>query len=136
MSADLRKILILGGYGTFGGRLVRLLAEEAELTLVVAGRSLAKAQAFCAPLKATAKIVPAVFDRAGDVEHQLRMISPDIVVDATGPFQVYGNDPYRVVHAAITLGIHYIDLSDGAAFVNGIAQFDEAAGARSVFILS
>ena len=31
------KILILGGYGTFGGRLARLLADAPELTLLIAG---------------------------------------------------------------------------------------------------
>src|SRR5690242_2489778 len=41
------KVLILGGYGTFGGRLAQLLADEARLTLIIAGRSRAKAQAFC-----------------------------------------------------------------------------------------
>ena len=40
------------------------------------------------------------------------------------------------MRAAIGLGIHYIDLSDGAAFVNGITQFDLAARDRSVFVLS
>jgi hypothetical protein len=136
VTSSLRKILVLGGYGTFGGRLVMLLADEAELTLVVAGRSLAKAQAYCAPLKASAKIVPAAFNRSGDVDNQLREINPDIVVDATGPFQDYGSDPYRVVRAAIGLGIRYIDLSDGAGFVHGIAQFDAAARDRGVFVLS
>jgi len=32
-------ILIVGGYGTFGGRLAQLLAEQAELTLIIAGRA-------------------------------------------------------------------------------------------------
>ena len=33
------KILILGGYGTFGGRLAQLLDGTAGLRLVIAGRS-------------------------------------------------------------------------------------------------
>jgi len=33
------RILILGGYGTFGGRLARLLADDSRLTLLIAGRS-------------------------------------------------------------------------------------------------
>src|SRR4051794_3492280 len=136
VTSGLRKILILGGYGTFGGRLVLLLAGQAELTLIVAGRSLAKARGYCARLKTAAQIVPAVFDRSGDVDQLLRAINPDIVVDATGPFQDYGSDPYRVVRAAIGLGIHYIDLADGAGFVNGIAAFDVAARDRGVFVLS
>src|SRR5438067_813935 len=130
------KVLILGGYGTFGGRLARLLADEARLTLIVAGRSLARAQSFCAGLNAAAALVPAAFDRDGDVEQQLRALAPDIVVDATGPFQVYGADPYRVVRGALALGIHYLDLADGSDFVKGISQFDAQARARGVFVLA
>src|SRR2546423_13569559 len=92
------KVLILGGYGTFGGRLAQLLADEDGLTLVIAGRSRDKAQAFCAklPPASRATTVPETFDRDGDVERQLRAIAPDVIVDATGPFQSYGEDPYRV----------------------------------------
>jgi hypothetical protein len=130
------RILILGGYGTFGGRLARLLADEARLTLLIAGRSRAKAEAFCAALGGAASAVPTELDRERDIEPQLRAIKPDLVVDASGPFQGYGTNPYRVVEAAITLGIHYLDLSDGASFVRGIACFDVAARARGVFMLS
>ena len=63
------------------------------------------------------------FDRDGDVLGQLRKAAPDLVVDASGPFQVYG-DPYRVVRAAIAAGIDYLDLADGSDFVKGIAQLD------------
>src|SRR5215470_5173214 len=130
------RILILGGYGTFGGRLAQLLSDEALLTLVIAGRSRAKAEAFCAALGGAARAIPMVFDRERDIEPQLRAIKPDLVVDASGPFQGYGTNPYRVVEAAITLGMHYLDLSDGASFVRGIACFDVAARARGVFVLS
>ncbi|TIO34461.1 MAG: hypothetical protein E5X93_01830, partial [Mesorhizobium sp.] len=36
------KLLIVRGYGTFGGRIVQLLESEPRLTLLVAGRSLAR----------------------------------------------------------------------------------------------
>jgi hypothetical protein len=55
------RILILGGYGTFGGRLARLLADEERITLIVAGRSMARAEAFCAVLSARATLTPAAF---------------------------------------------------------------------------
>ena len=42
------KILILGGYGVFGGRLARLLADRPDLELLICGRNLAAAAAFCA----------------------------------------------------------------------------------------
>src|SRR3954466_43422 len=136
MTASVQKILILGGYGTFGRRLAQLLADESQLTLVIAGRSLAKAQKLCAELLSVGTVIAAELDRARELEPQLRAIAPDLIVDASGPFQAYGENPYRLVEAAIALGIHYLDLSDGADFVRGITRFDEAARARGVFVLA
>lgn len=130
------KILILGGYGTFGGRLAQLLADENRLTLLIAGRSLEKAREFCAGLNARATLVPQTFDRNGDVESALRQLAPDLVVDASGPFQVYGDNPYRVVEACLALGVSYLDLADSSTFVDGISRFDERARQRGVFILA
>ena len=65
----------------------------------------------------------------------MRALAPDLVVDASGPFQVYG-DPYRVVRAALARRIGYLDLADGADFVQGIAQFDAQARERGVFVLA
>jgi hypothetical protein len=135
MSGTRLTVLILGGYGTFGGRLAQLLADEECVTLIVAGRSLNKAQQFCAALNARATLLPRVFDRDGDADAQLAILKPDIIVDASGPFQTYGN-PYALVRAAIARGIDYLDLADGSDFVKGIAQFDAPARARGVFALS
>src|SRR5258705_2846057 len=126
------RILILGGYGTFGGRLARLLADEARLTLIIAGRSQKRPQAFCAGLPAQSALVPAAFDREGEADAQLAALAPHLVVDASGPFQTYG-DRYRIVRAAIERGIDYLDLADGSDFVAGIAQFDGAARERGGF---
>src|SRR4051794_12390117 len=101
MTSGRLKILILGGYGTFGGRLAQLLADEPNLTLLIAGRSRAKAETFGAALASAATTVPLAFDRDGDVHGQLQAAAPDLVVDASGPFQAYGADPYRVVQAAL-----------------------------------
>ena len=130
------KILIIGGYGTFGGRLAELLSELEALTLVIAGRSEIKAAKFIATLAAGAKNIPLVFDRDADVKKQISQAMPDVVVDATGPFQLYGNDPYRVVKACLDLNINYMDLADGVQFVAGIEQFDAEAKKRGVYVLS
>src|SRR5882757_9279666 len=129
------KVLILGGYGTFGGRLAQLLADESRLHLVIAGRSRVKAEEFCSKLGGKVATSPLVFDREGDVDRQLAGAAPDILVDASGPFQAYG-DAYRVVRACIAHGVHYLDLADGSDFVKGVAQFDAEAKARHVFVLS
>jgi hypothetical protein len=129
-------ILILGGYGIFGGRLAYLLAEDERLTLFIAGRSIEKATKFCKSLPSGAQKVPVFFDRNADVDAQIREIKPNIAVDAMGPFQIYGDDPYRVVKACITNGVDYMDLADGSDFVKGIHQFDKEAKAKNIYILS
>jgi hypothetical protein len=132
------RILIVGGYGVFGRRLARLLADESRLTLLVAGRSLEKATAFQAAwaLPGGAVLEPARFDRDGDVAAQLAALAPDLVVDCSGPFQGYGAAPYRLVEACLAAGIDYLDLADSTEFVLGIERFDAAAKAKGVFALS
>ena len=136
MTAPRLRILVIGGTGSFGGRLVRLLADEPGLTLLVAGRSAAKAEAFCRSLNGQAERMPLALDRDGDVASGIAAAAPDIVVDASGPFQAYGTAPYRVVEACIACGADYLDLADGADFVTDIARFDDAARQRGIAILS
>ena len=57
------KILILGGYGVLGGRLAELLSDLAEVELLVAGRNLARATAFCKSCNGKAKVRPMQLDR-------------------------------------------------------------------------
>lgn len=131
------KLLIVGGYGTFGGRIVELLENEAALELIVAGRSLAKAQAFCASRgAAAAKLTPGLFDREGDLAAQLSALAPDVVIDASGPFQDYGEGRYRLIEACIAQRVNYLDLADSSEFVNGVGAFDEAARSAGVYVLS
>lgn len=131
------RLLLIGGYGTFGGRIVELLEHEPRLTLIVAGRSQEKASAFSAGRKdAQATLTPICFDRDDDIAAQLTTIAPNIVIDASGPFQAYGVERYRVVEACIAQRVHYLDLADGSDFVAGVVGFDEAARAAGVFALS
>lgn len=130
------KIVVLGGYGTFGRRLVELLSDEPRLTIVVAGRSRAKAEALRAELAADAVIETVELDRDGNIEPTLAALAPDILVDVTGPFQAYGAAPYRLAETCLRLGIDYLDFSDGSDFTAGIARFDAEARARGIFMLS
>jgi hypothetical protein len=135
MGGSAYTVLIIGGYGTFGGRLATLLADEPRLNLIVGGRSLAKAEDFCQRPSA-ASLVPQHFDREGDLVRQFEALQPNLVVDATGPFQTYGDDPYRVVRAAIACGIDYLDLADGTEYVLGIGELDGHAKSAGRFALS
>ncbi len=122
------RILVLGGYGGFGGRISRRLAGEGHEVLV-AGRDRARAHAFCSdePL-----LVPTEMDRSGIVA-ALDKDRPAIVVDASGPFQAMD---YRVPQACIDAGVHYLDIADGRDFVCGIGILDAAAQAAGVTVVS
>ena len=130
------KVLIVGGYGTFGGRLVDLLSDEARLVLIVAGRSTQRAVEFCSTRTAQARLVATEFDRNGDVGEQLRKWAPNVLVDASGPFQSYGERRYQLIEACIAQHVQYLDLADGAEFVDGVSAFDTAARSAGVSVLS
>lgn len=124
-------MLVLGGYGGFGARVSLLLARRGYGVLV-AGRTLSRAQTFCSahpdlPLQAVR------LDAADDLASDFRALQPWLVVDAAGPFQ--GND-YRIPEACIAQRCHYADLADARAFVCGISALDKRARQAGVSLVS
>ena len=114
------RIVVVGGTGNFGARIVRALRGNPDIDLVVAGRR---------PISVPgAEDVPcAVADiGAADFDQQLRGLSPELVIDCVGPFQ--GQD-YRVANAALAAGAHYLDLADGRRF---IAEFAAGVNPQAV----
>jgi saccharopine dehydrogenase-like NADP-dependent oxidoreductase len=82
-----RTIRVIGGYGVFGSRLSRRLALVENLDVIVAGRSLERAEAFC--LRNGGR--PVMIDLDGeDLEAIFASLMPEVVIDAAGPFQQYG----------------------------------------------
>ena len=129
------KILILGGYGVFGGRLAQLLKDEPGITMMIAGRNLQKAKQFCAKFQGAAQLEPLHLDRK-DVPQKLSQFAPDLLVDASGPFQEYGDATYDVIEACIAHRINYLDFADGADFVFGVSRFDESAKEAGIYVLA
>ena len=141
----MQRILVLGGYGLFGGRVVRGLAADAGVEVCVAGRDLGKAQAFCAGLcDARATLTPIAIDaQAPDFDARLRALRPQVVIDTAGPFQgrvdsgaAGARDTYRVPAAVLAAGAHSIDLADSRAYVRGIGALDDAAKAAGRWAIS
>lgn len=129
------KILIIGGYGVFGGRLAELLADIDTLEILVGGRSLERAQAFCAAYRGVARVRPVRLDRDA-IAAVLETERPVLVVDASGPFQHYGGNRYAIVEACIAAGVNYLDFADSSDFVHGVAAFDGRARTAGIFVLS
>lgn len=129
------KVLILGGYGVFGGRLAELLTDIGDLDILICGRNYAKAHALCERLSGSATFTPAALDRA-NIASALERHTPDLVIDASGPFQNYGTAPYAVIDACLKHRVHYLDFADDADFVFGVSGFDARAKAAGCIILS
>ncbi len=132
----MKSILIIGGYGNFGKRIVSELSERPNTTLLIAGRSRQAAESLKQQLlmNASAKLKAIALDIESDnLERNLRLISPDIVIHTSGPFQ---GQNYRVAECCINIGAHYIDLSDDSDFVTHINQLNEKAKENRVMVIA
>lgn len=129
----MQTVLVLGGYGHFGGYLCRALAQSANVRLLIAGRDLAKAQHFAHELGLPEGRAVRLDAELTTLAKEFRALGVDILVHAAGPFQ---EQDYRVARACIEAGCHYIDLSDARDFVTGIDALDTPARAADVLVVS
>lgn len=124
------RVLVLGGYGNFGQPICRALAQDADIELLVGGRSGARATAFAEPLGARGMAIDA---QAADLAARLQSLGIDTLIHTAGPFQ--GQD-YAVAQACIAAGSNYLDLADGRDFVAGIGALDGRAQTAGVLMAS
>lgn len=128
----MKSIVVLGGYGNFGRRIVAALAREPECRVFVCGRNIELATQVARQEGGCAE--PLSLDcHAPNFSSELRRIGASLVVHTAGPFQGQG---YAVPRACIAAGAHYIDLADGRAFVCGIKALDSVARANDVLVVS
>ena len=135
-SSESFRVLVIGGYGFFGRRLVERLSLQAGLHVIVAGRSAQQAAELVTGLRASAAaaLSSVALDAMSDeFPAWLDRLQVRAVVHTSGPFQ--GQD-YRVALACTAAGVHYVDLADGRDFVAGITAVDVAATAAGVCVLS
>ncbi len=112
------RILVLGGHGNFGARICRRLAVDPGIELLVAARTLEKAQAFAKDLPGAAQAV-ALDAHQVDLPQTLRRLQVHTLIHTAGPFQAQG---YAVARACAEAAAHYIDLADGREFVCGFPK--------------
>lgn len=121
------RVLIVGGTGTIGTRIVQLLNGLYGTELLIAGSTLHRTQATADEMQERALRVRAVDLR------ELPQLRPDVVIDASGSFQGRALDLPR---ACIAAGSAYLDIADDRDFVAGIATLDDAARHAGVAVLS
>ena len=129
------RVLIVGGYGVFGGRLVALLEDEPRLTLIVAGRSLQRAEELVrrvGPPRSSSRpcSIATETSRRSSPRSRRRSSSTRAV-----RFKVRSGalPAHRGMHRARA---SYLDLADGAEFVAGVGALDAQARAAGVFCLA
>ena len=127
------RVLIIGGYGNFGGYIACALAADPNISLMIGGRSEAKADRFALSLGTLNPAVGCTLDIDGDLAGRLRELAPDVVIHTTGPFQA---QDHRVARASILAGAHYLDLADARQFVASIDELDAAAKRAGVSVIS
>lgn len=127
------RVVILGGYGNFGGYIARALKDDPGIVLVIAGRNLDKARAFADSLAATNCAEAAALDIDNELAGGLAGVRPGLVIHTVGPFQ---RQSYAVARAAIAAGAHYCDLADARGFVGGIGEVDGMARDRGVAVIA
>lgn len=127
----LMRVLLVGATGVFGCRLAEGLTAEKGIVLILAGRTAEALEQLKEELGGTAEV--AVLDRNKVLAEDINMLGVGLVIDASGPFQ---ESRMALIKATIAAGCHYIDLADGRDFVTGIRDFNSAARARGVLVLS
>jgi NAD(P)-dependent dehydrogenase (short-subunit alcohol dehydrogenase family) len=129
------RVLIVGGYGTFGRRIAKALSKDARFELLIGGRSLEKAQVLCNALDDAALSRPLRVD-VGNAQAFAALLAaenPALVIHTSGPFQ---RQDYAVAKACIAAGVHYVDLADARDFVCGFSMLNDEALERGVLALA
>lgn len=127
------RVVVIGGYGNFGARICRQLVTQSGFEVIAAARdpALGEQQAQLARVG----VQSARLDLHNDnFSEALRALRPEIVVHCAGPFQ---EQDYSVAKSACRIGAHYVDLSDGRAFVTHFSKsVDKDACAANVTAIS
>ncbi len=130
----LQKIVVLGGYGVFGRRICQRLIRFPEIEIIIAGRSLEKADAFSQTLVNAQCRISVLEMNIHDVQESvLKKLDVFTLINACGP---YHEQDYRLAEICIELGIHYIDLSDNRGYVTGITRLQDRAVKAGVTVVS
>jgi saccharopine dehydrogenase-like NADP-dependent oxidoreductase len=133
------RVVVIGGLGNFGARIVRRLALEAAIEVVATTRRAARQGSGDGGGDGggDARVVTplATLDiDSPDLAHSLAALAPDLVIHCAGPFQ---HQDYRVALATLAAGAHYVDLADGREFVAAFAaSVDLAARAAGRFAIT
>jgi saccharopine dehydrogenase-like NADP-dependent oxidoreductase len=132
----MKRVLVIGGTGSFGRRLVSGLIATSDCEVVIAARDLSRAQALADEMNvgtSASRATAMCIDVRTTTADELNASGAFLVVDAAGPFQT---GSYRLARAAIAAKMHYVDLADARDFVAGFTQLDDEAKVAGITALT
>ena len=113
-----KKILILGGYGSYGRYITRALAADADISCVVAGRRPPRSEQLPPGVGAVA------LDATNAASLKAVLGGTFAVVNVTGLFA--GQD-YSIAERCAEAGVHYVDMADRREFIQSFTRLNEKA---------
>ncbi|MBI5118229.1 saccharopine dehydrogenase NADP-binding domain-containing protein [Candidatus Poribacteria bacterium] len=123
---DRKKIVVLGGCGQAGRAIVRLLLERTDASVVIAGRSLEKAQALANDMRrmhAGAQVAASCADAVKPASLGDAFRGADIVIVAS----TTANFTANVVRACLDARCDYFDILDSPEVADILNQFAQQA---------
>ncbi len=121
-----RRVLVIGGAGVFGARLVAGLLRTTTFDVIVGGRH-------ATPPRDHPRLSSLLIDATRVTPGQLRATGAFAIIDAAGPFQ--GAEPH-LARIAIAAGLHCIDLADARDYIDRFPALDDAARAAGIVALT
>jgi len=102
-------ILLLGGYGAVGRRMAKLILQETPVSLVIAGRRLAEAEACCQALRSEFSDRP-IEARYADVYDVISMQKAFKGVDLVMVLTTTPTSIEQIAQTALACGCNYLDI--------------------------
>ncbi|MFZ5633173.1 MAG: saccharopine dehydrogenase family protein [Bacillota bacterium] len=126
----LKNIVVLGGAGDMGSRVVRELHGSREVHVTVADYRVDRAKKLAGELGGE---VSAVFVDANDMDSlQAALAGKNLAVNCIGPFYKYA---FKIASAAIQAGVSYIDICDDDDATMALLSLDAMARRKNVILI-
>lgn len=122
----MKRVIVFGGYGVFGGHVARALAAWG-VPLTIAGRDGARATAFAHALGGDCRALAADITRAETCRAALT--GHTVAVSCAGPFNALGT---TLLEACLDAGCHYADIADDRSYAARVRSFGERFRARGL----
>lgn len=123
-----KRILVLGGYGTLGRHVSQAVVAIPGAECVIGARRSREARNAYAE---NSTVLTVDVNDPGSVRRALEGVFA--VVNAVGPSHA---QDYGVAETCAGLGIHYIDLAEARAYVDGISRLNRRAQQKNCLIVS